>query len=120
MLGVLGEKYTDIILEACVSEPLSVKEISNEFDVPVTTAYRRVEELEEHNLLDEKSEVQIDGNHHKTYRTNLDRLLVEMRESGMKIRIRYRDNPEEKLGAFLDEMKQKSLGGRGTDAAQHG
>lgn len=50
-LRVFGKKYSIEIL-AAIDEPRTAQEVSDELDIPIATCYRRVQELEEHGLLE--------------------------------------------------------------------
>ena len=51
VLRVLGNKYNAEILQA-THTPKSAQELSEELDIPIATAYRRIEELEDEDLLE--------------------------------------------------------------------
>ena len=56
MLRVLGNEYNPQIL-SFAHEPRSAQELSDELDVPIATCYRRIEELQEADLLEHHDRV---------------------------------------------------------------
>lgn len=54
ILGPLADDYSLKILAATRDDGKTVRELSRELDIPIATCYRRVEELEENDLLEVK------------------------------------------------------------------
>ena len=50
-LEVLGKKYAVEIL-AATAKPKTVRELSDQLDIPIATCYRRTDQLQEHDLLE--------------------------------------------------------------------
>ena len=76
VLRVLGNKYNAEILQATHS-PKSAQELSEELDIPIATSYRRIEELNDHDLLKmEGKELSDEGRRTKVYRRQIDELTV--------------------------------------------
>jgi DNA-binding Lrp family transcriptional regulator len=95
-LLVLGTQYNSSILGA-TDEAKSVRELSNELDIPIATCYRRVEELTEAGLLTLEDRVLSDERRRTSvYRRKVDGVHVEFTESGYRVdvdrrtRIRHR------------------------------
>ncbi|WP_232688503.1 ArsR/SmtB family transcription factor [Halobacterium zhouii] len=77
VLRVLGNKYNAEILQATHS-PKSAQELSEELDIPIATSYRRIEELNDHDLLKmEGKELSDEGRRTKVYRRQIDELTIE-------------------------------------------
>ena len=51
ILSALSDEYSRQILTATVPEPLSALQLSSRYQIPITTAYRRIEELLEAGLI---------------------------------------------------------------------
>ena len=51
ILKALSDEYSRTIMNYTIEKPKSVVDISKDCDVPMTTAYRRVHELEESKIL---------------------------------------------------------------------
>jgi len=72
ILGPLADDYALKILAATRDEGKTVRELSRELDIPIATCYRRVEELEENDLLEVKEKkLTQDGKRATVLRTNV-------------------------------------------------
>lgn len=85
VVEVLGNKYSTEILLA-TGEPLSAREISEEFDIPIATAYRRIEELTEVGLLEQEGRVLTDEDQRSNiYRRNVSEVVLNFEDSNFSI-----------------------------------
>ncbi|MFA9515674.1 ArsR/SmtB family transcription factor [Halopenitus sp. H-Gu1] len=80
LIEVLGNKYNTAIL-AAADDPKSAQELSEELDVPIATCYRRIDELQEANLL-ELHDRPLSDDHRRinVYRRRVERVSVEFRD----------------------------------------
>ena len=86
ILSALSDEYSRKILAATVPEPLSALEISRKYGIPITTVYRRIEELLDGGLIAAvKSGRTIDGKWYDLYRSLLLRIDVSFEEGNVKI-----------------------------------
>ena len=77
ILTALSDDYSRQILAATVHEPLSVLQLSKNYGMPITTAYRRVQDLVEAGLIAAvKSGRTTDGKWYELYRSLLLRIDV--------------------------------------------
>lgn len=51
ILGAMSDKYSRTILEATLDKPRTAIEISNEYKIPISTVYRRLQDLHDAKLL---------------------------------------------------------------------
>jgi len=78
ILTALSDEYSRQILTATVLEPLSALELSRKYEIPITTVYRRIEELTVAGLLAAvKSGRTTDGKWYDLYRSLLLRIDVK-------------------------------------------
>lgn len=75
ILEAVGNAVNRKILR-CADPPMTVKEISNECDIPLSTAYRRVEELTEVGILREQLRVMGNGLNPAEYQRTVDEFNV--------------------------------------------
>ncbi|MFC7228235.1 helix-turn-helix domain-containing protein [Salinirubellus salinus] len=96
-LLVLGTQYNSAILGA-TDEPKSVKQLSNDLDIPIATCYRRVEELTEAGLLELDDRV-LSDEHRRTsvYRRRVDEVTVQFTEAGYEVDVAERSQVKNKL-----------------------
>ncbi|WP_280537802.1 helix-turn-helix domain-containing protein [Halopenitus sp. POP-27] len=80
LIEVLGNKYNTEIL-AAADDPKSAQELSDELDVPIATCYRRIDELEEANLIELHDRPLSDDHRRvKVYRRRIDSVAVEFHD----------------------------------------
>lgn len=92
VLELLGKKYTLQILDAMKDEVRSARELVNDLDVPRTTVYRRLESLEQHDLVVQREVFDLPGGaHHYAFESNLRELRVEENGDGYDVSIDRRD-----------------------------
>lgn len=89
-LKLLADKYTLKILEATLYQPRTAREIVRDFDLPSTTVYRRLDSLEEQNLINEEMRFDADGDHRKVYESNLEELHLGSNGEGYELTINLR------------------------------
>ncbi|MCA9813245.1 MAG: helix-turn-helix transcriptional regulator [Nitrosarchaeum sp.] len=77
ILKALSDEYSRSIMNFTIEKPKSVVEIVKECDIPMTTAYRRVNELEENKILKVTgSVVTDDGKKYFLYQNRLKSIYV--------------------------------------------
>lgn len=87
LVRALGDKHNAEILSV-THEPRSAKELNEEFDIPIATGYRRINELTEIGLLGfEKSILTEESRRRDTYRRQVDRVSVEFDEDDFSLTI---------------------------------
>jgi len=88
ILAALSDEYSRKILTATVQEPLSALELSKKYEIPITTVYRRIEELVEAGLIAAvKSGRTTDGKWYDLYRSLLRRIDVSFDRGDVKIEV---------------------------------
>lgn len=70
------------ILSAIEEEAKPVKEVSEECDVPLSTAYRKINRLHEAGLVEEKVRLSGEGNHTNVYEENFEGALITLDGDG--------------------------------------
>lgn len=97
LLGALGGKYAARIL-AAADRPMSAQELSDAVDVPIATCYRRIEELEEADLLVcEGGKTSDRGRHTKVYRRTLDGIDLDLDDGTPSLSVDVRSDPPDPL-----------------------
>jgi|APHM01.1.fsa_nt_gi IclR helix-turn-helix domain. len=97
VLDVIGNKYAAQIL-AAAEEPLSARELEDDFDIPIATAYRRIEELTEAGLLEEDGQILTeDRQRSNIYRRSVEELSVEFDEDGVVVSTEENEDTDNSL-----------------------
>jgi len=98
ILSALADRYSRRILIATVETPMSALELSKAYEIPITTVYRRVEELVEAGLLAAvKSGRTSDGKWYDLYRSLLNRIDVSFEGGDVKIEISVNEHLADKF-----------------------
>lgn len=88
ILAAMADEYSRKILTATIIEPISALELSKKYEIPITTVYRRIEELVEAGLLAAvKSGRTTDGKWFDLYRSILRRIDVGFENGDVRIEI---------------------------------
>lgn len=107
VLRVLGNKYNAEILRA-THTPKSAQELSEELDIPIATSYRRIEELEENDLLAlEGKELSDEGRRTKVYRRQVDEIAVEFGTGSVTIDFTERTEAKNNLVDVWSDLRQE-------------
>lgn len=106
ILDAIGDDKARRILAAISVEPRSAKELGEEFDLSLPTVYRRLELLEEHDLVKDTTRVSADGNHHKIYTSNFDSTVIRLSDAEYDVRIYRRENLPDRFTQLWDDLQR--------------
>jgi DNA-binding transcriptional ArsR family regulator len=103
VLEVLTSPTSRTILEALCDQPMSASELSEEFDIPRSTVYRKLDDLVDVRLVERAERLRGDGHHESTYFRNEDMVLgvvadrhsVELRELPPEVGTDGIDEPQD-------------------------
>ncbi|AEH36343.1 winged helix-turn-helix domain-containing protein [Halopiger xanaduensis] len=85
VLAALDDDACRAILEATSDESLTATELSEQCDIPTSTAYRKVEMLTEADLVEERVRINTSGKHATEYRRSFDDVVVSVADGGVEI-----------------------------------
>lgn len=96
VLDALGDDTIRTLLES-LDEPMSADELSEASGVPLSTTYRKLDQLEDSSLVEESVHVSPGGQHKTRYVRNFESVAVELdEENNLAMSI---DRPEETITA---------------------
>ena len=97
VVDLIDDEHVRSILAATSAEPLSATELSERCDVSPSSIYRRVEQLAEADLLDDRTRLRADGHHETVYVAALDRFEVRVSDGDLEwmVERRHRDVADE-------------------------
>lgn len=107
VFAILDDDYARAILEATRRERLSAKALSEECSMSISTVSRRVNTLLEQDLLFERTHVDPDGHHYSEYEARLDRVDIQLLETGFDVRIELREDAADRFTRIWDNMRNK-------------
>ena len=91
ILAALSDIYSRQIITATVGEPLSALELSRKYTIPITTVYRRIQELTDAGLIAAvKSGRTTDGKWYSLYKSLL--LRIDVTFDGVDVQINATTN----------------------------
>lgn len=88
--SLLEDEYAHAILIHTSRQEMSAPELSDACDASVSTIYRRIERLQEHDLLAEHLQLDRDGHHYNTYTARLERIEIELVDGEFQLEVTYR------------------------------
>jgi predicted transcriptional regulator len=98
ILSAMADQYSRKILTATVAEPVSALDLSKTYQIPITTVYRRIEELVEAGLIAAvKSGRTTDGKWYDLYRSLLRRIDVSFENGDVKIEVVVNEHVADKF-----------------------
>lgn len=87
VLALLDDEYARAILTATSAEPMSANTLSERCNASVSTIYRRLDRLQDCDLVEEQLQPQPDGNHYKMYVSRLESFSVSFEDGEMRAEI---------------------------------
>lgn len=95
ILGTLEDSDCRSIIEQTCDEALSASELSERCDLPLSTAYRKLDKLTEVGVLDERIRISQSGQHTSEYILQMDTIQVTVDpESGLELEISQESVPQ--------------------------
>lgn len=104
ILDTIGDEHARTVLAAISRERRSAKELAEECELSLPTIYRRLELLEDHDLVVERTAVAEDGNHFKVYECNFDSTVIQLQDDEYKVRIYRKENLPDRFTQLWDEL----------------
>jgi len=100
LLEALEDSDCRAILEATGEEALSAQEIADDCAMPLSTTYRKVEQLTEAGLLEEQVRIARSGKHTNEYRLGVEDIRVSVDAAdGVELRVSRRECGDSRVGA---------------------
>jgi hypothetical protein len=87
MLRILADRYSRAILDATMDLPKSAIELSVECKIPISTAYRRVQELHDNKLLGISGSINEDGKKYFLYKSKIKSIVACFNGGSLEIEI---------------------------------
>ncbi|MEY7848321.1 ArsR/SmtB family transcription factor [Natrarchaeobius sp. A-rgal3] len=107
VLNTIGDEHARTVLASISREPGSAKELADRLDLSQPTIYRRLDVLQEHDLVKERTLVADDGNHYKEYRCNFDSTVISLEDDEYDVRIFRKENLPDRFTQLWDELGVK-------------
>ena len=102
---LLGDEYVRTILRASSEKRQSAKDLSEACDSALSTVYRRVDALEDHHLLLEGTELEVDGSHHSVYEAGFTELTVTLEDGEFALEFALVRETHERFTTMWEDMR---------------
>jgi DNA-binding transcriptional ArsR family regulator len=107
VLDTIGDESAREILAAVSVEPRPAKEVAEEVDLSLPTVYRRIELLEDNDLVKSRTLVAEDGNHYQVYESNFDSTVIRLEDDEYSVRIYRKENLPDRFSNLWDDLSGK-------------
>lgn len=104
LFDVFGSESARGILALASVEPLSAKELADHLNVSEPTVYRRLDVLQRYDLVTEDHRIDDQGNHYKTYETNLERIAFEIEDGSFVVDVGLRHDLVDQFEHFWSDL----------------
>jgi len=106
ILDTIGDRRARHVLASIAHEPQSAKEIAEELDLSLPTVYRRIEELEDHDLVTGRTEIASDGNHYRVFECAFDSTVISLDDGEYEVQIFREGNVPDKFATLWDDLSR--------------
>jgi predicted transcriptional regulator len=104
ILDTIGDEHARSVLAAISREPQSAKDLAEECDLSLPTVYRRIETLEEYDLVKHQTLVADDGNHYKVYESNFESTVISLEDDEYRVRIYREENLPDRFSQLWNDL----------------
>lgn len=104
ILNTIGDEHARTVLAAVSRDPRSAKELAEACDLSLPTIYRRLDLLDDHDLVTERTVVTDEGNHYSVYECNFDSTVISLEDDEYRVRIYRRENVPDRFTQLWDEL----------------
>ena len=118
LFDVFGDRLARHVLVLASEGPLSAEDLAEHCDASLPTIYRRVDSLEELDLLQARMHVDSDGNQYRQFETALKRVGFAFDSGGIDVEVGLRRDLSDRFEAFWDELERTSERELDADAAR--
>jgi predicted transcriptional regulator len=103
--ALLEDDCARTILAATSTRPMTVKELTERCDASGPTIYRRIEALQEQDLIESRTKPDPDGGHHEqVYAATLSQVTVTLREGSFEVQVDRREPLADRFTRLVEEM----------------
>jgi predicted transcriptional regulator len=104
LFRLLDDEYARAILTKTSKRPMSAQTLSTECDASLPTIYRRLKDLEGHNLVKKQTRPDPDGNHHAIYEAVIEHIEVKIHDGTIDVQVTEGDAAD-RFTQIWEEMR---------------
>jgi len=105
LLGVLADETARTILSCVADGPQSAKELRVACEASQKTIYRRLDRLQDHDLVIEQQRLDPDGHHYSVYSASLERVVIELEDGDVSVDVFLREDPADQFTKLFEELR---------------
>lgn len=105
ILDTIGDQKARTVLAELSREPQSAKQLADGLELSLPTIYRRLEMLQKHELIKERTLVAEDGNHYKEYTCNFNSTVISLEDDDYEVRIFREENLPDRFSQLWDDLQ---------------
>jgi DNA-binding HxlR family transcriptional regulator len=105
VLDTIGDEYARQILATLGRDAHSAKELAEECNISLPTVYRRLDELDEHDLVTARTVAGDDGNEYSVYESNFESTLISLEDDEYEVRIYREQNVPDRFSQLWDDLR---------------
>ena len=113
VFDVLASEEARRILALAAAEPHSAEELAERTGASLPTIYRRVNALADLDLLSEETRIDPDGNHYRTFETDVERISLEIGDGDLDVSVERPRDVVDRFGDFWADLERLSGEGDG-------
>lgn len=103
--SLLEDEYARSILRYTSEQPLSANDLLDRCDASKATMYRRIDRLQEHELIESYQEYDPAGHHYEVYAATLDQLSVNLDDGEFSVSLERTTDPADRMTDLFNELK---------------
>ncbi|MFB6112354.1 MAG: helix-turn-helix domain-containing protein [Halobacteriaceae archaeon] len=104
ILDTIGDSEARRILAALSNDSQSAKALADELELSRPTVYRRLETLQEHDLVVHQTRVADDGNHYKVWECNFNSTVISLDDDEYNVRIYREENLPDRFSQLWNDL----------------
>jgi DNA-binding transcriptional ArsR family regulator len=108
LFQVFADEYSRSILLAADEEPRTAKDLSELCDVSLTTVYRRLSTLQEHDLVTVHSTIGSGGEHKQLFETTIEAFHVEISEGDLELSVETRNELADNFTTLWETLRENT------------
>ncbi|MFB6127745.1 MAG: ArsR/SmtB family transcription factor [Halolamina sp.] len=105
IFDVLASEDVRRILVATSVRPMSAKELANVCDRSLATIYRRIQAMEDYDLLSEELTRDPDGTQYNEYRSDLNEITISVDEGQLNVNIDIEKDTVEQFAELIEDLE---------------
>jgi Fe2+ or Zn2+ uptake regulation protein len=105
IVDLLSDDYNWRILEHTREEAKPVDALSEICNADPSTIYRRIERLQDADLVEDQQELDPEGHHYKVYAATLDHVTITLDENGFVVDVERAESPADRFTRLYEGFK---------------